>query len=394
MILGICAWAGASVLAQTAEVDRLEPRERVMAELEAESPRPLRELGIETLPAVFDLLLDGALAPHEQGPVAASYDLLIDGLDSFELAEVVTELQGRISGETPARARRALLEVLERYGRASEIILALDICSPVPPEGREYFARRLEATVESMLRRSPNGMDSLARPLVLAEPDLATALARASVSSGSPFAVDVLAQILEQRPELELPLIGLVASAADQSQRPVSESVCRVVREYLVNDNYQLRREAARASGGLADFESADLLIQMLGAEEEALRSTAHFALRQMSGMAFGPEPARWQLWLTNEVEWFRDQSGEALERVQEIDVPVVLEALDELRVHRYRRFEVARQITPLLEHHSEGVRSRSCAVLQDLAPELPHPAHELCALTTGEADTLAVGDR
>ena len=127
---------------------------------------------------------------------------------------------------------------------------------------------------------------------------------------------------------------------------------------------------------------------------EDALRSTALFGLRQMSGLEFGPEPSRWRLWLRSEMIWFQTESSETLERIQRNEVPVVLSALDDLRAHRYRRFEVARQVEPLLSHRAEGVRARACAAHQDLAPEISHEPHEGCSLVVSEfGEALAGGD-
>jgi hypothetical protein len=346
-------------------------------------PVPLREDAATDVPEVLPDLIDRLREAHALAPEVEDRALqqraLLEQLSAFEWRRVALELRQRAGPLESDGMREVLLIILERLGTDDELALAVSLGTA---NAGEPWVSLLEQCVLSIIGREPASITKLERLIILADPEIALVLSRAVAHSHAPGAMELLAGILGRNPGIELPILGLIVSAAGGEPRPLPASVCEPVRAYLWSKDAQLRREAAQAVAKLGDFSSTDALIEMLQAEEKSVRGAAHWSLRELCGMDFSGDQQRWGLWLQNEKAWFETESEMSLGCLNGAGERSVIRALDVLRAHHYQRFAIANSVSPLLTHNVQTVRMKACDVLKELTPKREHTLHDDCPLS------------
>ena len=340
----------------------------------------------------LDLLGEGAATPPllaNQLVRAQRLDELIEGCAWEHVVAALRE--DHVPMESQAE-RALLLDLLERRGTADEVDLAVQACSGLPEAGRPEMVAKLQEALTPLLKREPEAVGDLRRHLVLADADVTLAIARAAAACGSPSTCDVLLETLGRKPELDLPLIGLITRAADDLVEPCRNTGLSRLRAHILGPEYQLRREAAQACGRLVDFDAFDSLLEMLGEDNPTLRETAHRALQHLTGLNLGPDPSHWTLWIDSERAWFEGESRAALATLEQREPRCVVAGLNTLRQHRYRRLELAESVAALLDHPAPSVSELACSVVRDLAPEFVHRDHPGCAQAGSSSDAPSDG--
>jgi HEAT repeat protein len=189
--------------------------------------------------------------------------------------------------------------------------------------------------------------------------ELALALGRARRQDAIPPLLSLGARA---DPPLAVAVAGALGEIPDGSGRQVPFLV-----SLLAGKDLTVRKAAAVALGRLRASGGVDGLIAALAEADEGLRGEAQWALREITGRALPPEPARWRaLW---------DEER----RRAEADLPVVLLELDSGKptvvidaMREAAGFVAGREraraaLVGLLASPTPGLRAAACAALGEL---------------------------
>ena len=361
---------------------------------EAELSARLARLGKAAIPELFSAL---ALAPDE--PVNASEReerVVLEALASLPVEDLRAYFRSRLKSGLSMDERRALLDVLERVGSAQDLSLAYSVAQVGAEAGG--LAAGLESLVARLLGDDPQGLATVRRWILLAPPELCSALIRGVGRSACPSALAMLVDLLGRQPDLDRELLPEVALLCVRRSGPPEGEIVSVVAEFLWSDDPFLLREALVALGALEDFQSTPRMIELLDHPDRGVRAASLGALESLSGLRFGAGAARWRAWHRAESSWF-DEHRERLADELRSDAPeVAVKALGEISQHRFRRHESARSVTEALAHPDLRVRRLACLTLgrlgsigtiEALEQALEDPQEEVRAAARAALDLL-----
>jgi len=134
-------------------------------------------------------------------------------------------------------------------------------------------------------------------------------------------------------------------------------------------------RALCQALTALGDLGSIPAFIELLSSEDAALRGTALWSLRELTGLPFAGDPKRWNHWYQEEQEWMRRERAEAFRRLYSRDAGSVQRALVEISRHPLAREDLALALGALLESPLPAMRRLACEAASELRDRrvLPH---------------------
>jgi HEAT repeat protein len=308
------------------------------------------------------LELDGATLELD----AEDPDVLWAALGRFPESLLRSALRRRHE-EQPNMASCALgLSVIERFGSADGVGLALDLASwPGGERGARPTVGMLQAAVEAVLARDPRGFAVVVDEVPDAHADLREALVRAMGASGSPRAIEPLLGLLGRQRELDLPVLTQLARLTSSDDRTLEPRRIDPVRELLRADA-RVAREAMIVVGRLRDFESVPVLIEYLASGDARLRQQALWSLQRISGLGLRADPGRWRAWERSESRWW-ESARTLLARLDGTDTADVLAAINEVAARRLFRDGLSRELQPLLRRGETVIVRNACSALGQL---------------------------
>src|SRR6185503_7949056 len=188
-------------------------------------------------------------------------------------------------------------------------------------------------------------------------------------------ATRIMADLLGRSPGLD-PL--LLARLAERGRLRVSgeESVFESVRRYLRQRDPALVSAAVLACGELGDDGSVEFLMDLLEHADERVRHCAFKALRDITGLGFGEEAARWRSWYQAETRWWEDVAEATLVHVERGRGLEFVRAAREALEHRLFRDRIAEAFAQGLSRRSGGEEVLlSCRALAQLRSPVGIPS-------------------
>jgi HEAT repeat protein len=360
----------------------LEPIVRAVLEAGAGAPseetaRELERLAPAALPVFLDLLAcEGNPSAPPLDP-AAERALLLALAAKIDACRPLLAVRARAS----QTARRAVLGVLEIGGEAQDLRLAA-AAAQAEREGAEpdpVALVLLERTARAVvLREGKRGCDALRAVYDEAGEELKPRWIRALGDVGSQHALELLGTWVGRPDEPSLVLVQEISRAAARLEPPFDASLRASVRACLSDGSPALRREAALAAGRLGDDESLPLLVALLEGESGPRRN-AWWALKAITGRSFREDARPWSRWVAEEQAWWGDRSGSVLAELHSADEAVVAAAVQEIATHRYRRHELALELSAIA---GEGGADRArlvCSALVQLGSPVARKGLEAC---------------
>lgn len=211
---------------------------------------------------------------------------------------------------------------------------------------------------------------------------LRDAVVRGLADSGTPDALERLADALGHELVNESFTLVELARAARVSDRRYSESVRNRVRPLLSASDFDVRRDAALCLGALGDEASAETLVALLTHEHAGVRANAHWALARLTGRSANLSADAWGRWIRAELDWWRDDAPLLLDQLVSANPKLRVQAAHSLAQHRFPRHSLAVALAERLPVNDPGasaavlaalvqLRSQSAAdVLEQRAPE------------------------
>ena len=233
----------------------------------------------------------------------------------------------------------------------------------------------LTAVLGAALMVVTRGQSAMAEGHLHARADQARPILFALGDTGNACTIPALASALSIHPELAAIAISQARRVGASMDHEANGALSSAVRPHLCAARVELASAAARTLSELCDAASAQRLVELLDAAEPALAESAHWSLRRMSGLDFGPRREAWVAWLASEREWW---NGEASERIDELvrgSRATRLAAVASVGARTWRRHEAALALVAALRDNDPVLREAACHALGQLgAPlSLPH---------------------
>jgi len=264
-----------------------------------------------------------------------------------------------------------MLQVLGQVGGAQDVRRLFELVAGEPPRSPAVVAA-FEEAVTGILGQDERAVSGLRGGFLDLPEELSGALARAGARVPSPAGLELLLAMVGYREPLDTMLLSLAVSVARDLDGPFEEGVKTKARLSLTDPDFQVLRQAALLVARLEDFESTELLIDLLDHEHAGVRASAHRALCELTGLDLRSDAKSWSSWYENELSWYQKEVP-TLRRMLTHGSPVqVAEALRELARHRYDRHRTALDIAQVLEHDNRNLRKRACIALRQLQSEAP----------------------
>jgi len=273
--------------------------------------------------------------------------------------------------------RREAQRLLGCMGCADHLKLLARLTQPlqergtVEPELREGFG----AAMGAILARDPAALGQVRSLFSESPPGLASSIVDAVAGVRSHTATRIMADLLGRSPGLD-PL--LLARLAERGRLRVSgeESVFESVRRYLRQRDPALVSAAVLACGELGDDGSVEFLMDLLEHADERVRHCAFKALRDITGLGFGEEAARWRSWYQAETRWWEDVAEATLVHVERGRGLEFVRAAREALEHRLFRDRIAEAFAQGLSRRSGGEEVLlSCRALAQLRSPVGIPS-------------------
>jgi HEAT repeat protein len=354
----------------------------------AELALRLEPSAAEGLELLLDVLLDDAV-PGEDGGRAKRMgepqrELVLALLAELPPSTVLGELDRQLAATEDPRARLGALYALGAVGSATEMA---DFFQHAATAAEALPLRRVEPALEDalpgLLARSESSRDWLVVRWRSLDEELLPSVVRAVGAARHPDGLELMLDMIETRPDLEIDAMAQVAHLVPATSVVVDMRLRDQLRACLMREEPGVQRAALRALGELEDAESVPRWIELLERADRGVQGDALWALRRLSGLELTADPADWRRWHAAERRWFAEELGGAIAALEGSDAAAAAVALRELSRHRLERAVVARAVATGLTHPAAGVRRLSCELLEQLArpevrPDLEGAAEDL----------------
>jgi len=281
-----------------------------------------------------------------------------------ELVPLLEDLAAR--GPSAPESREAQL-LLESVGSADHLRLLVRLTCPPPvrPGLAPELRRGFESALSAILARDPAALARL--PALLAESPavLAGPLVDGLARQPSPEATRLLAELLGRAPGLDVLLLLRLAERGPLVGE--AAGLHRSVRPYLRERDPVVVGAAAQACGRLGDEEAIAELVALLGHEDARVRASAIDALQRLTGLAYGPDPARWLRWFHDEERWWEREAEPLLLHVERGRGLEFVRASREVLEHRLYRARIARAFALGLTRAQDEGAELACQALARL---------------------------
>jgi len=334
---------------------------RIVRALRDPDPPPLEELARELArehPApVADLLamLERRRVPALEGapPQALSepqQELILAALSLSDRGAVYAGVAARLEESLDVPARVVAIQVLGGLAYANELSTLFDLA--LISVG-EVLDGRVEAAFQRSLARTlardPAGYHALGKLWRRARPELLPALIFALGQARDPRGLELLSELIAWRPEHAVHAISQVRRLGPGDSPALNSRVCEEIRTFLDPTEVESCRAASAALAAMQDCDSVGALIDLLEHESAGVRGNAHWALREISGLAFGPQRHMWAMWHESELRWLEQQHADVLARLVSDDAGQVASAIRSLSERGLYRRERAGELAALL---------------------------------------------
>jgi HEAT repeat protein len=273
--------------------------------------------------------------------------------------------------------RRVAVRLLGAGGRAEDLVQLVQLAQ-AEEEGdllERSFAEVFEPAVTALVQRDPRAGGELRRSALKTTIGVRRSLAHGLGDVGDQRALEELAALLSFDEALDPTLLAQIARVARGVPQPYDASVLAQVRNSLTVEEPQVLSAAAGALGALEDLHSVDALIELLEHETTCVRGSAHRALKQICGVNFPAERARWEPWLAEERAWYAERSAPVIADLASANRMTLVAALNEVGVQRLFRRELAEEVAAILERGDAQDKLLACQTLAQLGSRTTLPS-------------------
>ncbi len=332
-------------------VQRADPGSAAFDDLE----QKIAGLGLAALPDAFDVLARRIpLATDGAPPIAldgAGEGALYAALRTWPRSEVEAWIRARALETDALDDRLGALRILGRIGAESTLVALGDVLASIPPaEIRHPAAQQaIEASLGALLERDAAALGSFDALVERVDRGALPAIARVLAASNDWRALLLLESLLGDDVALDIEILSAIGNDRMRDRAALERAREWARLRFQVVDP-ALRRQATITAGQLLDAQSVPQLIDALEKDSDPrVQRSAHWALREITGLGWGPEAERWRSWFERESAWFEDDAPVLIEGLA--DDARVVQLLRELAAHDLFRDALAEQLAELVDH-------------------------------------------
>jgi hypothetical protein len=337
---------------------------------DAELAARLARAGERLIPFYFDVLVARrvpAWVATEEPQVLSEVQehVILLALERMERDAVRAHVEAALALDRGLPRRHAALGCLGAVGRSNDLPALLELAlasSETTPH--EKLAAALRAAVVRVLLRDPRAFPQLADLRRVTRPELLRHLVRAVGETKDPRGLAYLSEVAYWHEDLALDVMNQVPLVGPSGEEAIDDAVRVRLRSYLDETRVAHCRAAITGLAALEDQDAIGGLIPLLLSTNTSLVNGAHWALRQLTGLALPPDAQAWERWHQAELSWIlRFLPGE-LQRLRNADPAVVSAGLRATLAHPLAYRELAAALPDLLQHRSPTLRILACRTL------------------------------
>jgi HEAT repeat protein len=181
----------------------------------------------------------------------------------------------------------------------------------------------------------------------------------------------ILTALMGRSEEVDLAALEALGRMSARDPRALTGEPAEAARVHLISLDPRVRHQAAIAVGRLRDTGSVSDLIGLLEDTDSRVRRSAHWALREITGLGLPPDARRWSQYLINELSWYEEQGGDLVSTAKSADTFAAVDALRQLSDHPFHRRSVTQQIASVTGHSDETVAAAACSAIARLGDPL-----------------------
>ncbi len=322
----------------------------------------------DTLEVLLESLATGQLPG--QPPIAlegTSRAQVIQELAGQDRAALLGRFERLVTEQSPATWRSAALEVLGRMAGPHELTLTFDLVGyePVPATS---LRDGLHDVLTRLHRHDPGIALQLQPAFLNASGVIQDVCLRALEVDPSREALELFARCLGAGgTSLDVALLARLGLGWEQRPIWIEEAAVERVRDLSNSSVESVAREAISALGHARYTQDAERWISLLDGTSPSQARTAHWALRQVTGLELGTRPDPWRTWLTASRKWQTERKDTALQELRGGNRTLVVRALRDISSQKLDRRELASAVSELITDSDEQVATTAIASLRAL---------------------------
>lgn len=359
-----------------------------------EIAQKIARLGRDAIAPSIGILLglvpepESETAPHPDA-VEARREILLGALRRLPASAVLEELRQHASEDKSVDERLLVVHILGEIGGGPALDLLLGIVTRLDPIQwmRTYVQEVIEGAIATVLQRDAGQLKRVAVALAGSDARCGPILVRALGRAELPAALPVLVRALGRDVELDLAVAQELVHIVSNSFGELSNEDMGRLRDLLDATDARLVRGGAAALARLGDEESCGRLVALLSDDDALTASTAHWGLKQLSGVDLPADAEAWARWHEREREWFDSAFPALSEAIAAGDADGLMSPATDALTHPLFKHRIAAALTPLLESDNAILGRLACSVLGQLGSRSCIP--RLVACLEAEDDAL-----
>ena len=321
--------------------------------------------GQDDLESLIEALVTGQVAGDPPIQLEAEERaMLARELAATERGPLLSRLIRIAEEEESAEWRAAALEVLALMAGPQEFDLAFQLTGtePVPPP---TIRNNLLAVLVRLHGANPAVALSLRGPLLSASEVIQDVCLRALAVQPSREALELFSSCLGAGSSaLDIALLARLGESWEKHPMWVEAAAVDRARALSESSDEGVARGSISALGHARDTRDAELWISLLDGESSSQARTAHWALRQVTGLQLGMRPEPWRTWLAASRDWQRDRKATALADLRGDNRTLVMGAMHEIADQKLDRRELAEAVANLLSTDDSMVARTAVSTL------------------------------
>jgi HEAT repeat protein len=328
--------------------------------------------GERLFPLFFEILsrrqvpaLDGG---EEQILSEIQEEIVLQTVAKLDRETVLAHVEAELMSGADLRLRYAAMVSIGRAGRANDLPQLFELALPAAePALDKRMALGLERAVTALARRDARTFEQLVSLRRITRAELLPTLIDAVGEAGDPRGLAYFGELLYWAEPLALDIMSQVPRVGASGDPALDEPLCVRLRSYLAPDRPGHCRAAVTALATLADLEAIPGLIALLTSEDRGLKENAHWALKELTGLAFSATQETWSRWHQAELSWAVRSKAHELQRLQNGDAVDAADALRTLMTHPFARADLRTALPELLKSRHAALRGLACRTLGEL---------------------------
>ncbi len=328
---------------------------------------------------LFEILRDGRVPDRGEGAQVLSIyqrDLILLSFERLGRSETLASLARFVTEPEAMSERIATVEILGAVGRKNDFERVLDLTlGPEEEELAEAMASAFRRATCGILKRDGDAFRMVAETWQSIRSELLVHLILAVGDTRDPRGLEFLSGVAFWKADLADAAVAQIQSIGPSQDESLNEELRVRLRAQLDPEQPDRCRTICMALAALEDVSALPQLIEYLRHEAKGLRSSAHWALKRLTGLGFAADPARWSHWYAAEVQWLQRDKNKAFRRLLSNNHGDAARALQEIEQHPLARNELLVALPSLFESPKAPIRILACRAAAELGrPEIIEP--------------------